>query len=155
MNELQPLVIQPVEWVHVGWALALLVLATLILILEFFVVSFGVLSVVSIACVVGAIYFAFLAGPVVGWLFSLATPVLGISIVRWGVERIRTSTLVPKAEVTAEAGYHHVADRMGVAPGAGVSWSHQQDLRVGPASPVASVMCKCRARCWNRKRKSW
>ena len=56
---------------------ALLVLAALILILEFFVVSFGLLSVVSIACVAGAIYFAFLAGEVVGWTFTVVTPVLG------------------------------------------------------------------------------
>ena len=118
MSELEPLAVQ-IDWVHAGWAVALLVLATLILVLEFFVVSFGMLSMVSIACVMGAIYFAFLAGPLVGWSFSLATPVLGWLIVRWGVKRIRTSQLfVPQSEVTGEAGYHHVADRIGVTLGA-------------------------------------
>ena len=119
MSELQPLTLQPVDWFNIGWAFALLVLAALILILEFFVVSFGLLSVVSVACVAGAIYFAFLAGDMVGWSFTVITPVVGVLIIRWGVRRIRTSKrLVPQAEVTSEAGYHHVADRIGVAPGA-------------------------------------
>ena len=118
MSELEPLTLQSVDWIHVGWALALLVLAAVILVLEFFVVSMGLLSVVSIACVAGAIYFAFLAGDVVGWAFTVVTPVLAVLIVRWGVRRIRTSRLVPQAEVTSEAGYHHVADRIGVTPGA-------------------------------------
>lgn len=119
MSELEPLTIQAVDWLHIGWAVALLVLAAVILVLEFFVVSMGLLSVVSIACVAGAIYFAFLAGDIVGWAFTVVTPVLAVLIVRWGVKHIRTSrALVPQAEVTGEAGYHHVADRIGVAPGA-------------------------------------
>ena len=118
MNELAPLSVQPVDWLSLGWALALMTVAVAILVLEFFVVSFGLLSVVSIACVGGAIYFAFLASELVGWTFTLATPVLGVVIVRWGVRRIRTSRLVPRAEVTADAGYHHVAERIGVNIGA-------------------------------------
>lgn len=127
MSELEPLVGQ-FDWIHLGWAVVLLLLAALILILEFFVISFGLLSVVSIACVAGAIYFAFLAGPVIGWSFSLVTPLLAMLIVRWGVKRIRTSRLVAQSEVRGEAGYHHVADRIGVSLGA-------QGIMVTPARP--------------------
>ena len=109
--------VETLDWDLLGLAIALLVLATVLLILEFFVVSMGLLLASSIACVAGALYFAFAAGNTTGWLFVIATPVIATLTVRWGIQRIRTSRLVPQDEVTAEAGYHHVADRLGVSPG--------------------------------------
>jgi membrane-bound ClpP family serine protease len=42
-----------------------------------------------------------------------------VVLARWGLARIRRSrTLVPKSEITAEAGYHHHAETVGVHPGA-------------------------------------
>ena len=75
---------EPLSWELVAWAVALLVLSAVILVLEFFVVSFGLLTAVSIACLGGAIYFAFLAGPTAGWTLTIVTPVLAVQIVRWG-----------------------------------------------------------------------
>ena len=127
MNALEPVIAQ-IDWINLGWAVLLLLLAGLVLVVEFFVISFGMLSVVSVACVAGAIYFAFLAGPVGGWTFSLLTPLLAWWIIRWGIERLRSSRLVAQGEVAGEAGYHHVADRIGVSTGA-------RGVMVTPARP--------------------
>ena len=99
------------------YALGLLVLAALLLVIELFIVSFGLLALAAFAAAGGAIYFAFLASDLAGYAFTLAIPVLAVLIVRWGVGRIQDSSIVPKSEITAEAGYHHVADRLGVEPG--------------------------------------
>ncbi len=98
-------------------ALGLLFLAIVLLVLEVFVVSFGLLSIASIASAAGAIYLAFLVHDAVGWIFVIATPALGVVIARWGIRRIRSSRVVPREEITAEAGYHHAVDRIGVAEG--------------------------------------
>ena len=62
-------------------------------------------------------YYAFQESAEVGWLFVVVTPIVTLVIVNWGLGRIRESRAVPKAEVTGEAGYHHVADRLGVEVG--------------------------------------
>ena len=100
-------------------ALGLLVLAVALLVLELFVVSFGLLLVGSIASAAGAIHYAFVASDATGWAMAVAVPVLAVVLGRWGLARIRRSrTLVPKGEITSEAGYHHHAERVGVHPGA-------------------------------------
>ena len=98
-------------------AVGMLLVAAVLLVLEVFVVSFGLLSVAALACATFAIYLAFLVHDLVGWAFVLAAPALGVTIVRWGLRRIRGSSVVPREEITAEAGYHHVADRIGVSVG--------------------------------------
>lgn len=105
------------QWEPLLWAFALLVVAAALLILEFFLVSFGILLAGACAAVAGAIFFAFQANVLVGWLFVVATPVLGFGITRWGLARVQQSNLIPKSEVSAEAGYHHLADQLGVRPG--------------------------------------
>ena len=108
-----------VDWHALGFALGLLVLAVALLVLELFVVSFGILLVASIASALGAIHYAFVAGDAIGWAMTLAVPVLAVVLGRWGLARIRNSgRLVPKSEITAEAGYHHHAEQVGVHPGA-------------------------------------
>ena len=50
---------------------------------------------------------------------ALIVPILAVVLARWGLARIRRSrALVPKSEITAEAGYHHHAETVGVHPGA-------------------------------------
>ena len=108
-----------VDWQALGIALGLLILAVALLILEIFVVSFGVLLVASIVSAVAAIHFAFVAGDAAGWAMTLVVPVLALVLARWGVARIRRSRrLVTQSEITAEAGYHHHAEKVGVHPGA-------------------------------------
>ena len=100
-----------VDWQALGLSLGLLVLAVTLLILEIFVVSFGILLVASIASAVAAIHYAFAAAEVAGWAMTVAVPVLAVVLGRWGLARIRKSRrLVPKSEITAEAGYHHHAE---------------------------------------------
>ena len=108
-----------VDWPILGLSLGLLVLAVALLILEIFVVSFGILLVASVASAVAAIHYAFAAADVAGWAMTVAVPLLAVVLGRWGLARIRTSRrLVPKSEITAEAGYHHHAEEVGVYPGA-------------------------------------
>ena len=111
------LVTQGIDWQLVAYALALLALAVVLLVLEFFVVSFGLLLVSSIVAAACAIYLAFLVSDAFGWVLTLSAPVIAALVVRWGLERIQTSPLVPQREITSEAGYHHVADRLGVSVG--------------------------------------
>ena len=108
-----------VDWQALWFALGLLVLAVALLVLEIFVVSFGVLLVASITSASAAIYYAFAAHDAAGWAMAVITPVLAGVLARWGLARIRTSRrLVPQSEITAEAGYHHYAEQIGVHPGA-------------------------------------
>ena len=43
---------------------------------------------------------------------------LAAGIARWGIRRVRRSSLVPQSEVVADAGYRHVAEQMGATEGA-------------------------------------
>ena len=108
-----------VDWQALWLALGLLVLAVALLVLEIFVVSFGALLIASIISAGAAIHFAFIAHDMAGWAMAVATPILAGVLGRWGLARVRTSRrLVPRSEITAEAGYHHYAERIGVHPGA-------------------------------------
>ena len=78
-----------------GIALALLLLGVGLLVLEIFVVSFGLLMLASAASILGAIYFAFRYGTLVGWLLVIAAAVLVSVFLRWGLARIRRSRMVP------------------------------------------------------------
>ena len=108
-----------VDWQALWLALGLLALAVALLVLELFVVSFGILLVASIASAGGAIHYAFVASDAIGWAMTAAVPILAIVLARWGIARIRGSRrLVAQSEITAEAGYHHHAEKVGVHPGA-------------------------------------
>ena len=108
-----------VDWQALWLAFGLLILSVGLLVLEVFVVSFGVLLIASIASAGAAIYYAFTAHDVAGWVMVGVTPVLAGGLARWGLARVRASRrFVPRSEITAEAGYHHYAERMGVHPGA-------------------------------------
>ena len=100
------------------YACGLLGLAVLLLVIEFLVVSFGLLALAALASAIGAIWFAFAAGDAVGWAFVVLVPVLAVVLVRQGLRRLQASSVVPRSAVTGDAGYHHVAERIGVAVGA-------------------------------------
>ena len=106
-----------IDWISAGYAVALLALGVVLLVFEFFVVSFGLLLSGAIASTVAAIYFAFRAGDALGWAMVATVPFLAVFLVRRGLARLQTSHIVPKSEITEEAGYHHVADRLGIGPG--------------------------------------
>jgi membrane-bound ClpP family serine protease len=103
----------------IAWAIALLLLAALLAITEFLLVSWGMLLLASVVSAVAAVYLAFSASTVVGWLFVAAVPVLGVAVVRTGLALMRRNTaMVQRAEVTADAGYRHAAAAAGVGIGA-------------------------------------
>lgn len=66
MNALDPLV----------WSLLLLLVGCVVLVLEVFIPSGGLLSVLSAAAFIGAIFIAFQRGPVTGFTFVMTTIVL-------------------------------------------------------------------------------
>ncbi len=105
------------DLVSLAYAAALLALAVVLLVLEIFVVSFGLLLAASLAAAGGAIYFAFAASDLAGWSFAVLVPVLGAVLARWGIRRIQRSGIVPQSEITSDAGYRHVAERIGVGVG--------------------------------------
>ena len=99
------------------YAIGLLALALALLVLEVFVVSFGLITIVSLACLAGAVYLAFGVGTGFGWLFLAVATVASALVIRWGMGRIRQSKMVPTAQISADAGYRHVAQRIGVDVG--------------------------------------
>lgn len=105
------------QWTPLFYAVLLLFIGIGLLVLEFFIVSFGLLSVAALASGVAAVYFAFQHDPAYGYGFILAAALLTWLVLRWGLRRITTSSIVPKSEITGDAGYHHVAERLGVTIG--------------------------------------
>ena len=99
------------------YAVALTVIGFVFLVLEIFVVSFGLLMAIAVVSLGAGVYFAFDAGTAVGWLFLVVSTITAVVVLRWGVIRIRNSAVVPKSEISADAGYHHVTERIGVSIG--------------------------------------
>lgn len=99
------------------WAVLLLAAAAGLLLLEFMLVSYGLLAIAACACAVAGIVLGFGSSPVVGWTLLAATPVLAVVVVTWGLRRLMRSDLVPKEEITEDAGYRHASDRMGITSG--------------------------------------
>lgn len=99
-------------------AIALLLLAGGLLLLEFLVVSYGLLAIAALGCAIAGIVLGFGSSPVVGWTLLGATPILAALVTAWGLRRLMRSDLVPKEEITGNAGYHHAAERMGIRMGA-------------------------------------
>ncbi len=99
------------------WAVLLLAIAAVLLLLEFLLVSFGLLAIAAFGCAVTGIVLGFGSSPVVGWSLLAATPLLAVVVITWGLRRLMRSGLVPKEEVTEDAGYRHASNLLGVTIG--------------------------------------
>ena len=99
-------------------AIALLVLAGVLLLLEFLVVSYGLLAIAALGCAIAGIVLGFGSSPAVGWTLLAATPILAAFVTSWGLRRLARSALVPKEEITGNAGYHHATESLGITIGA-------------------------------------
>ncbi len=110
------------------YAIGLLGLGLVLLILEVFIISFGLLSVLAFTALAGSLYFAFQVNTLIGWLFVVVTPALVYLIFRYGIRYIKQSSVVPKDEITADAGYRHAASRLGIEVGS-------QGVLVTPTRP--------------------
>ena len=96
-----------------------------LIILEFFVVSGGLIAIAAIGCAAGAVAAAFQVGASAGWAFAAAVPVVGVACVRWALTRVQQTSLVTQAEITADAGYRHATEALGIAIGSrGVLVTH-------------------------------
>ena len=98
-------------------ATGLLVLCLGLIALEFVLISGGAIAITAVACAIAAVWFAFAAGPLSGWVFTLLVPISGFLAIRAGLRWMQTSTMVVQAEITGHAGYAHVAASHGVAVG--------------------------------------
>ena len=105
------------DWSALFIASFLLFLAALALVAELFVVSFGALALISLGLAIAAMIYAFSASAAVGWTFIVGAPLLGGIIVTRGLRVLQRSHLVPKAEISDDAGYHHVATALGITVG--------------------------------------
>ena len=106
-----------IDWASLGYAFALLLIGFLLAIAEVFIVSFGLLGAIAVASLGGAVYFAFQVGIVTGWLFIVIAVLLVVVTLRWGMRRIQASTAVPRSVIASNAGYRHVAERLGISVG--------------------------------------
>ena len=98
-------------------AVLLLGLAAVLLAVEFLLVSWGLLAVAALGCALAACSLAFAVAPGVGYAFVIATPLAGAMVSTWGLARMQRSRAVPRAEITADAGYRHAATAIGVRVG--------------------------------------
>lgn len=99
-------------------ALFLVALSMALIVAEIFLASMGLLAVGALASAVAAIVLAFGVSAAAGWGFLVLVPLMTALTVAWGFKRLQSSTLVPKAAITADAGYHLASERIGIAPGA-------------------------------------
>ena len=98
-------------------AVLLLGLGAVLLAVEFLLVSWGLLAVAALGCALAACWMAFAVAPGVGYAFVIATPLAGVVVTTWGLARMQRSRAVPRAEITADAGYRHAATAIGVRVG--------------------------------------
>ena len=106
------------DWGSFFIAGALFALAAAALVAEVFILSFGLLALISLSLGVASVVYAFAAGSAIGWGFCVAVPVAGFFILRWAFPAFQRTDLVPKAEISGDAGYHHHAEAIGAAIGA-------------------------------------
>jgi membrane-bound ClpP family serine protease len=98
-------------------AAILVIAAVALLTLEFVIATGGALAIAASATGLAAIILAFMASTTTGVVVLVLTPLIGALVVHWGLRRLVRTRAVPRAEITDDAGYHHQADRLGVAVG--------------------------------------
>jgi membrane-bound ClpP family serine protease len=98
-------------------AVVLLVVAVILLVLEIVVVSYGLLAIAALGFAIAGIALGFAASPVIGWILFCVTPIVAVAVVAWGFRRLQRSPLVPKAEITEDAGYRHETNQLGITIG--------------------------------------
>jgi len=99
-------------------ASCLLVFALGLIALEFVLISGGAIGITAVLCAIGAIWFAFAAGPLAGWVFTLLVPICGGIAIRMCLKLMMTSNMVVQSEISGHAGYGHAASDHGVTVGA-------------------------------------
>jgi len=98
-------------------ATSLLVFGLGLIALEFVLISGGAIGITAVLCAIAAIWFAFAAGPVAGWIFTLLVPISGGIAIRLCLNMMMKSSMVVQAEITSNAGYGHAAADHGVTIG--------------------------------------
>lgn len=107
------------EPVSLGVAAGLMGLAVVLLVIEFLTVIMGVFTIGAAICAFAACAIAFSHSLAAGWAFLVAVPILAGGVLAFGFQWLRrTRAAVPTTEITADAGYHLVAEQLGLAPGA-------------------------------------
>lgn len=105
-------------WGTLALAAFLLLLAVAMAVAEVFVASMGILALGALTCGVLSILTAFGISAAAGWAFLVLVPLVGVLVAAWCLKRLQGSQLVPRAAITADAGYHQATGRIGLAIGA-------------------------------------
>jgi membrane-bound ClpP family serine protease len=104
-------------WGELVLALFMVLLTVGLIVAEVFLASMGLLALAAAGCGITAIVLAFGISTATGWGFLVVVPIIVALVVRWGLAHLQSSRLVPKAEITTDAGYHQLTDRLGVTAG--------------------------------------
>ncbi len=94
----------------------LLIGSLLAILAEIFIISFGLLTALAVVLASWGLYDAFAISTAAGVVASLGFAAGVVLILTVGLKGLRRSSLVPQAEITGDAGYHHHA--AGLALGA-------------------------------------
>lgn len=98
-------------------AAILVAVAVALLTLEFIVATGGMLAVAAALTALIALVPAFMVSTTTGVVVLALLPLVAGLVVRWGLRRLVRTHAVPHAEIVDDAGYHHLADHLGVAIG--------------------------------------
>jgi membrane-bound ClpP family serine protease len=108
------------SWNLLGAGIGLLVLGCILAVCDLFVLagmSGGILLMVSVVCGLGGCVLAFSSSMLAGWVVLAVFAVLVVLGIRWGLPRLQRSSFVAQAMITQDAGYHHLAEQLGVRAG--------------------------------------
>jgi membrane-bound ClpP family serine protease len=88
-----------------GQAVTLFVIALILIVAEVFLISGGLLGIGAAAAAVFSIQSAFQYDQTTGWVFLVASPILGFAVLRFGIYQLKQSPLVTQATVQGGSGY--------------------------------------------------
>jgi len=106
---------QPPLWQPLGEALGMMLLGTVLLAVEFLVFSWGFLSVLAGICALVAVLIAWSISVATGVVFIVLCLVVGIITARIAGTLLRRTALVSHKDIGGDAGYRHLAEKLGVA----------------------------------------
>ena len=117
-----------------GWLLVTSLMAGAIVMAlgEVFLVTGGIFGVAAAILAVWAVVEAFAVHALFGWALLAVIPFLTWWIIRFGLQRILTSSMVPQSEIDDHAGAEHIAAEHNISIGS-------EGVMVTPALPSGSA----------------
>jgi membrane-bound ClpP family serine protease len=99
------------------WVMMLMAGAILAALAEVFLVTGGIIGVMAAILAIWAVVEAFAVHPLFGWALLAALPFIAWWIIRFGLQHILQSAMVPQSSIDDHAGAAHAAAEHGVSIG--------------------------------------